>query len=803
MTAAVRWGILGPGAIARTFATAIDALEGHRVVAAGSRDPERARAFNAERGYGTAEAGGYRDLVRSESVDAVYVATPHPGHMEHAALALRHGKAVLCEKPLCVNASEARRLCAIARECERPLLEAMWTRFLPATRRVADWIANGTIGEPSRLVCSFGFETQFDAASRLYDPALAGGSLLDVGCYTLSLASLVFGERVTGGEMPEIEVRADLAPSGVDRHCKIVLRFGGGAEAYLESSISRATPDTAVIQGDAGRILIPEFWRAQKAELECETREVASLECPFLCNGYEYQALEVERMLRDGDVESPLLPHAESVALLELMDELRRRMGVQYPFEPSVGVTAGSHRAMTYRVLSGLLDARVPWVRGSSDPHWVRGSSDPHWVRGSSDPHWVRGSSDPHWVRGSSDPHAAEGGEQHRRRPSAGGHSSGLRRSAAPPDAGRKTRAPSGGESPPRYVSRLILGTMILDGDAPASQDAADALLDAAFENGICGIDTGHVYGGGASERAIGSWLERRRLADDVFVLSKGCHPDASGARVNPEALARDLAESLDRLRLPAVDLYMLHRDDAAVPVGEMVDAFAEHVAAGRLRAYGFSNWTRARIEEACDYAAANGRPLPAASSPNFSLADQIRDPWGGGCVTLTGAAAAGDRAWHRSTGMAVFAWSSLARGLFSGRVTRRALAADPGLVDEACRTAYVHGVNLARLERATEFAEARGASVPQVALAWVLAQDLPLHAIVGAATEREVEELVAAAALTLTAEEQEWLRDGGRRPASMARESLAVRLERQAVRLGRRLPEPIKGAIKRLVGRA
>ena len=794
MTAAVRWGILGPGAIARTFATAIDALEGHRVVAAGSRDPERARAFNAERGYGTAEAGGYRDLVRSESVDAVYVATPHPGHMEHAALALRHGKAVLCEKPLCVNASEARRLCAIARECERPLLEAMWTRFLPATRRAADWIANGTIGEPSRLVCSFGFETQFDPASRLYDPALAGGSLLDVGCYTLSLASLVFGERVTGGEMqaqarrehpsrvrddlerderrrPEIEVRADLAPSGVDRHCKIVLRFGDGAEAYLESSISRSMPHTAVIQGDAGRILIPEFWRARKVELECETREVASLECPFLCNGYEYQALEVERMLRDGDVESPLLPHAESVALLELMDELRRRMGVQYPFEPSVGVTAGTHRAMTYR-----LAPRVPWVRGSSDPHWVRGSSDPH---------------------------AAEGGEQYRRRLSAGGHSSGLRRSAAPPDAGRKTRAPSGGESQPRYVSRLILGTMILDGDSPASQDAADALLDAAFENGICGLDTGHVYGGGASERAIGSWLERRRLADEVFVLSKGCHPDASGPRVSPEALARDLAESLDRLRLPAVDLYMLHRDDPAVPVGEMVDAFAEHLAAGRLCAYGFSNWTRARIEEACDYAAANGRPLPAASSPNFSLADQVSDPWGGGCVTLTGAAAAGDRAWHRSTGMAVFAWSSLARGLFSGRVTRRALAADPGLVDEACRTAYVHGVNLARLERATEFAEARGASVPQVALAWVLSQDLPLHAIVGAATEREVEDLVAAAALTLTAEEQEWLRDGGRRPASMARESLAVRLERQAVRLGRRLPEPIKGAIKRLVGRA
>jgi len=734
MVDTVRWGIVGPGAIARVFATAIDGLDGHEIVAIGSRDPERALAFRAERDYPDAEAGTYRDLVRSESVDAVYVATPHPGHLEHAALALRHGKAVLCEKPLCVNASEARRLCAIARERGRPLLEAMWTRFLPATLRAADWVVRGTIGEPSRVVCSFGFHAKFDPESRLYDPELAGGSLLDIGCYTLSLASLVFGERVTGGNIPQIEVRADLAPSGVDEHCKIVLRFGDGAEAYLESSISRATSTTAVIQGARGRIVIPDFWRAQQLKLECETQDVASMECPFLCNGYEYQALELARMLRDGDIESPLLPHAESIGLLELMDELRRRMDVQYPFEPSIGVTAGTHRAMTYRPLGARAGA------GAGAPAF--------------------------WPAPSATPRSGER------------------------------------ESPP-HLPRLILGTMPLTNETQAAQDDADALLDAAFEYGISALDTGHVYGGGASEGAIGDWLERRGLADDVFVLSKGCHPDAAGPRVNPEALAQDLAESLDRLRLPAVDLYMLHRDDPAVPVGEMVDAFAEHLAAGRLRAYGFSNWSRARIEEACDYARANDRPSPAASSPNFSLADQVKDPWGGGCVTLTGQAAADDREWHRSTGMAIFAWSSLARGLFSGRVTRRSLASEPGLVDEACRTAYVHDVNLARLDRVIEFAEAGGASVPQIALAWVLAQDLPLHAIVGAATEEEVEDLVAAAALTLTEEEAKWLQNGGRRPLSMARESLAMRLERQAIRIGRRLPGPIKRPIKRLVGRA
>ena len=710
MVAAVRWGILGPGAIARSFATAIDGLEGHEVVAAGSRDPERALAFNAERGYTAAEAGTYRDLVRSESVDAVYVASPHPGHLEHAALALRHGKAVLCEKPLCVNASEARRLCAIASERGRPLLEAMWTRFLPATLRAAEWVANGTIGEPSRVVCSFGFHTQFNPESRLYDPELAGGSLLDVGCYTLSLAALVFGDRMTGGEIPQLEVRADLAPSGVDQHCKVVLRFGDGAEAYLESSISRATSATAVIQGDGGRILIPDFWRAQTLKLECETQEVASLECPFLCNGYEYQALEIERMLRDGDVESPLLPHAESIALIELMDEIRRRIGVHYPFESSVGVTAGTHRAMTYR------------------------------------------------------PFAA----------------------------------------PARDLPRLVLGTMVLDGDTSTSQGDADALLDAAFENGICAVDTGHVYGGGASERADRIVARAPRSRGRRLRPVQGLPPRRGGdhastrrhwTRTSPSrSTGCGSRRSTSTCSTGTTRRCRWTRWSTLSP---------EQLAAGRLRAYGLSNWTRARIEEARDYAEANDRPLPAASSPNFSLADQVRDPWGGGCVTLTGAAAADDRDWHRRTGMAIFAWSSLARGLFSGRVTRRALAAEPGLVDDACRAAYVHEVNLARLDRVIEFAEAGGASVPQIALAWVLAQDLPLHAIVGAATQQEVEDLAAAVALSLTDEEEKWLRSGGRRPHSMARESLAMRLERQAIRIGRRLPGPIKRPIKRLVGRA
>ena len=339
MTETIRWGILGPGAIARKFATAVDALDGHQVTATGSRDPERARAFNAERGYAAAEAGTYAELASSGAVDAVYVATPHSAHLEHAALALREGKAVLCEKPLAVNASEARAMCDIAGRHGAPLMEAMWSRFLPATRQAAGWLKKGAIGEPRRVDCSFGFAAPFDPESRLYDPELAGGSLLDIGCYTLSLASLVFGEALTGAEAPELEVEAELAPSGVDQHCEMTLRFPSGTEARLASSVSRETDHTAVILGTEGFIEIDLFWCARRTVLyRGETRAVTA-ELPFLANGFEYQVMELGRLLREGALESPLLPHAESIGLLELMDEVRRRMGVRYPFESSIGVT--------------------------------------------------------------------------------------------------------------------------------------------------------------------------------------------------------------------------------------------------------------------------------------------------------------------------------------------------------------------------------------------------------------------------------------------------------------------------------
>jgi len=301
-------------------------------------------------------------------------------------------------------------------------------------------------------------------------------------------------------------------------------------------------------------------------------------------------------------------------------------------------------------------------------------------------------------------------------------------------------------------VSRLVLGTMII---SSRDRDRSFALLDAAWEHGIRAFDTAVVYGGGASEEGLGMWLRERNLGKEAVVISKGCHPAGNRKRVTPEDLAADIELSLNRLGLNCIDVYMLHRDDPSVPVGPIVEAFNEHLNAGRIKAFGGSNWTHARIREANDYAASRNLVPFAVSSPNFGLAEQVRDPWGPGCVSISGQSGAEAREWYRRENIAVFAYSSLGRGLFSGRITRDNYET---AADQACRTAYCHEVNFKRLDRARELAARRGMSVAQIALAYVLNQDFNVFALVGAASREECAANEAASELSLTRAEMEWL---------------------------------------------
>ncbi|MDP6359783.1 MAG: aldo/keto reductase [Planctomycetota bacterium] len=310
-------------------------------------------------------------------------------------------------------------------------------------------------------------------------------------------------------------------------------------------------------------------------------------------------------------------------------------------------------------------------------------------------------------------------------------------------------------------ISRIVLGTMILDTDR---KEECFAFLDAAYECGINTFDTAAVYAEGASERCLGMWCAERGLREKVVILDKGCHQNADRKRVTTFDLAADLHDTLARLQTNCIDLYMLHRDDPSVPVGPIVQALNEHHKAGRIKAFGVSNWSLHRIREAIRYAVDHDLQPFAANSPNYGLAEQVENPWGPGCTSLSGPDNKADRDWHIETQMPVFAYSSLGRGLFSGRLLRDNYRE---IADDVCERAYCHEVNFQRLDRAMEMARQKGVSVPQIALAFVLNSRMNIFALVGAASREEIEQCVAVRDIRLSEAELTWLETGSVEPSS------------------------------------
>jgi len=310
-------------------------------------------------------------------------------------------------------------------------------------------------------------------------------------------------------------------------------------------------------------------------------------------------------------------------------------------------------------------------------------------------------------------------------------------------------------------VSRVVLGTMIIN---RGERNKSYALLDAALAQGCTTLDTAHGYAGGDSERCIGDWMKDRNNRDQMVILTKGCHHNGDRQRVTPADIGSDLQDSLARLKADYVDIYLLHRDDTSVPVSDIVDALEQHRRAGRIGAYGGSNWTHARIAQANAYAQSKGLQGFTASSPNFGLAEQVQDPWGPGCVTISGPQQTAAREWYAANKVPVFAYSSLARGLFSGRVTRDNFKE---ALDGAAQTAYAHDCNFQRLERLSKLAQERKLTVPQVALAWLMQQPLQVHALVGAANADELANSIAGAQTSLSATDVAWLDLRGARAAT------------------------------------
>jgi predicted dehydrogenase len=322
-----RWGILGTGGIAKAFARDLSFFNNHIVQAVGSRSSEKATDFALEF-PGCTPYGSYEELVADPMIDAVYVATPHPQHVTNTLLALNAGKPVLCEKPFAVNAVEAKAMVASARANNVALLEAMWTRFLPHIAQVRELLASGVIGEIVNVEADHGQYLIDHENPRLTEPSLAGGALLDLGIYPVSFAHMVLGAPA------RITATGVLTEKGVDSQTSTIFDYENGAQAVLTTTLITGTPCRATIAGTLGRIEIDRtFYNPANMRLVMQDGTTTEYPNTYKGHGLREQAAELERMVRNGEIESPLLTHKMSIEILQSLDEIRNQIGLRYPFE--------------------------------------------------------------------------------------------------------------------------------------------------------------------------------------------------------------------------------------------------------------------------------------------------------------------------------------------------------------------------------------------------------------------------------------------------------------------------------------
>ena len=327
MSREFRWGILASGGIAQAFARDLSYFNNHIVAAVGSRSQESADAFAAEFPGCTAYSS-YEALVADQSLDAIYVASPHPYHVSNTVLALNAGKPVLCEKPFTINAAEAREMKAAADANGVALMEAMWARFLPHMHKVREILASGILGQIWAVEADHGQRLSDYANPRHWEPSLGGGALLDLGIYPISFAHMVLG-------VPnKISASATFTDKGVDASSSVIFDYKDGAQASLTSNMMVSTPCRATICGTLGKIEIDRtFYNPASMRVIMHDGTTTEYPSDYKGHGLREQAAEFERVVRNGEKSSSILTPDESIVIMESLDEVRRQIGLIYPSE--------------------------------------------------------------------------------------------------------------------------------------------------------------------------------------------------------------------------------------------------------------------------------------------------------------------------------------------------------------------------------------------------------------------------------------------------------------------------------------
>ncbi|OPJ59667.1 Gfo/Idh/MocA family protein [Clostridium chromiireducens] len=322
----IKMGILGAGDIAKLMAETISKMDNVDTYAIAARDLERAEKFSKEYGFEKAY-GSYEEMLKDESLDFVYIATPHSHHYEHAIMCLNHGKHVLCEKAFTSNAKQAEEVLKLAESKGLLITEAIWTRYMPMSKTLNEVIESGVIGKVTSLNVNLSYPITHKA--RIMDPELAGGALLDLGVYTLNFAAMVFGDKIKS-----ISSAAIKTETGVDAQNSITICFEDGKMAVLNSSILAISDRQGVINGDKGYIVVENINNYEKISVfSLEREEIAVYDAPKQITGYEYEVEAAIQAIENKEIECPQMPHKETLRIMEIMDSLRYEWGVIYPFE--------------------------------------------------------------------------------------------------------------------------------------------------------------------------------------------------------------------------------------------------------------------------------------------------------------------------------------------------------------------------------------------------------------------------------------------------------------------------------------
>ncbi|MBI4976836.1 MAG: aldo/keto reductase [Spirochaetes bacterium] len=659
----LRWGIIGTGGIAKAFARGVAHSKKGELVGVASRTKEGAEKFGAEYNIPHRHEG-YDALLADKDIDAVYIATPHPLHAEWAIKCAEAGKHILCEKPVTLNYYMALAVIEAARRNDVFFMEAYMYRCHPQTAKLVELLKAKEIGDVRFIQASFGFHGGFNPNGRLFNNALGGGGILDVGGYCTTMARLVAGVALGRDFAEPIEFKGSgyVGESRADEWASASLKFEGNIVASLSTGVSVNLDNSVRIFGTNGNIYIPTPWVPAREGgtvkiIVTKKGEPAPREILIETNEWLYgiEADTVADNITNREAKFPAMSWNDTLGNLKMQDMWREQIGMEYDAEKPEGWTQTIHRRpLAVKKGSVMKYGKVPGID--------------------------------------------------------------------------------------KPVSRLVMG---VDNQSVLSQ--ACIMFDDYYELGGNAFDTAYIYGGGKHESNLGEWIRLRNIREKVVILDKGAHTPFC----NPVDLNKQFLESLTRLKTDYVDIYMMHRDNIDIPVGEFIDVLNEHVKAGRMRAFGASNWTIERIEAANEYAKKKGLKSFSAISNNLSLARMVNPVWGGSLSFSDPVS----RAWLKKTQMPLMPWSSQARGFFVPERARPDLHTDKSL--SHC---WYSDDNFQRQARALELAKKKGVSGVTIACAYVLCQPFPTFPLIGPRTPRETEDSFKGLTVELTPEELLWL---------------------------------------------